>query len=183
MFLTIVFIIMMVGLLTGTGFRAKKELSINKTYGISGREFEKLSWPAKTLLKEYRSLPESSRPSFSILDVVTALDVKHGVEEASNHFQLSERDYSYNSKTKYNITYAWHHCHCGYYNNSRDCIGWDYRNIHEGIRDIKSAIEEQDHALRLSGVESGLASAKELTERLAEERDIIKNITKELEAR
>jgi hypothetical protein len=150
------------------------QVRVRSQYGIGLMTHQSLSWPARQILSEYRALPEDNRPYANILEVVTALDTKYGKDNANSHFRVSGYESSHPS---------WH-CTC---NNRRytssahtPCKFKDYKDIHLVFVEIQTAITEREHKLALQRVEGGLDAAKELTARLRAERDLIKDVTKEL---
>lgn len=157
-------------LITG-GFNAALGISRRITYGLPSKTVRHLSWPAREIVSAYNKLPESNKPYANILYVVEALDVKYGGKEAvDKRFTVSGYDSSYRS---------WRACHSCH----RGCIHAAYKEIYDGINAIRTSLKEREHELEIAGVTDGLHAAKELTEALRQERDLIKETTKEIAGR
>lgn len=126
-----------------------------------------LSWPAQQILNKYNSLPVENRPYDNIVDLLSALDVKHGRKEADGHF----KDYGY---------YTWN-CDCWRYRyGDNKCKYQEYKDILDLVQEIADALAEQKHALAVAQVQHHLEDIKTLTERLRGEKEIVTSVTKEL---
>lgn len=125
-----------------------------------------MSNAAKRLVKEFNALPSASRPLFDMEELVKALDIKHGdIEKIDNHFYDYPHDFTWK-------------CMCRQHN--RACRYPDYQNLHLEIEGIGKALAEQEHALKVAGVQASLDQIQELTQTLRQERELIESVTKEL---
>ena len=177
--MTILIFILCILVMSGMGYRTYGEVSSRKTYGISSRQVNYVSWPGKQVLLAYQELPKQNRPEANVPAIVKALDVTYGVVEATEHFEHKTRNYNYGGSPAYNYTYAWNNCSCSNYRSSK-CSFPEYREMVQGMQDIQDAITAQQRALEVASVGGDLENAKALTERLREERDLIKKATSEL---
>jgi len=141
-------------------------------YGVKAKELEGTSWVGKQLVKEYNALPDNHRPYANIKTIVKALDTKYGVDKVNNHF-TTER-YDSNKRRRVNVP-SWEHRGC-----YPDCSLPEYKDIHESFIQIEKALAEQQYKFAVAGVSDALHAAADLTTRLREERDLIRQVTKEL---
>lgn len=172
-FLYIVMLLVMTGALAvGTHFGLAAIKSRN-TYGLSLTEAKQLSWPARQVIVQYLNLPEANRPHANIQAVVKALDTKHTVEKVNAHFIKKGRGFDSMGYSTNTYTPSWA---CG-------CVGackfQEYRTLHTTMTEIEQALAEQEYAMALAGVQTGLDAVAELTERLREEKKIIHEVTVE----
>lgn len=149
-----------------------RELHSRKKYAIPYHKVRALSWPAKQLLTEFNALPKANRPYTNMHRVVTALDVKHGVSEANSHF--GERRHYYDGAS--GVRHHWNAHRCYY----RGCKFIEYQELHDGMVEIREALEAQAHALKMASVSGMLDEVKELTQRMREESNLIETVTKEI---
>jgi hypothetical protein len=173
MFLIVFYVFLAMLLFAGVG-KGYSELQSKKTYALSKKEVKKFSWASKQLIQEYNALPDGNRPLGDITYPLSALDTKYGgAEKVTKHFAKTRNGYEHSY-----TDYRWHNCNCRY-----DCKMKDYKEMHDGIAGIKSALATQEHAMLMAGVESGLSEAASIAERLRQERELIEDTTKELTAR
>ena len=149
--------------------RARASIS---SFDCTYKEYKALSEPSKTLLCEYYSIPEANRPHANILNVVQAMDVKHGAREATMHFRRFSGD-------GYDFTWT---CDCKRYGgySGKACELEDYTSLNYAFIEIQNALTAHEKALAMAGVESGLAEAHELMARAREEAEILSGVTKQL---
>lgn len=172
--ITIIFMVLMfVASFYGTR-KTIVAVSHNRKYGLSPAKYKALSAPSKQILQEYRALPEQNRPVPNIYNILTALDTKH--RDATAHFMRSR--YSY-AKSKEIHSFTWD-CGCYDYRGREACGHTEYKNIHNGIKEVTEKLATQKRQIELARVEGGLQDAKELTERLRDERNLIHEVTQEL---
>ena len=123
---------------------------------------------SRAIMDEFNKLPKENRPypESTLRAVVTALDVKHGVNKVDEHFR--ERGYE-------RSWFEWDACfHKG------DCVGREYKELHYAIKRIEDELAEQKHAFAMAGIAHQLDRVKELTEALHQERDIIRSVTTDM---
>ena len=132
--------------------------AINSTAG--------LSWPAKELVKEFNALPVDNRPTFDIIGIVRALDVKY-MDDTDNRRHFFE--YEYGNK--------WSNCRCG---SHYRCEFKEYVDLHEKMEDIQRAVKQRVKALEMFRVQHELNEAEALAEALDEEAVNIEEVTREL---
>lgn len=140
-------------------------LAAHKRYGISARSANKKSNPSIRIIEEYRKLPAENRPYGNIVHMLDALDTKYGVEAVDSHFDKSYHDH---------YVFSWS-CPC-----YRECVYYEYHDIHKALTEIKAAIAEREHATQMASLSGGLSMVEEFTERLRQERDLITDVTKEI---
>lgn len=166
--ITVLFWVVMLVVTVYGGYRGVHEIGAQRKYGISAKKAQALSWPAQEIVKEYKALPKANRPYTNIHRVVSALDVKFGVESATSHFYDRYPDRGV-------CHYNWdsHRCY-------RGCQMAEYVALHEGMVEIREALADQEKALQIAAVSGSLSEAKELAERMRQERDLIETVTQEL---
>lgn len=147
----------------------------NKTakvkYNMKKSDFNSLSWPAQQTVRTYFALPAANRPFDNLFGILRALDTKHGVSKVNKHFQKAPSYYD-----SYQIIPSWK-------NGCRGCnICTDYVNLCSGLNDIKIALDEQAHAIQMAAMSDALWAGKIAIERMNEEREIIRRVTKEITA-
>lgn len=185
MILVIFFGIISLFVCAAAGFLAHTVLSGGKPSDkkelVGTDELKGVSWAGRQIVNAYRSIPETNQPGYDIVDVVKALDIKHDSGEMDRHFTSG---YSYRP-------YDWS-CACvrmlesSVYARARrgvimdGCLGKEYRDLYNDIAALKKSLDEQERALRVTGVAGSLEDAKSLTERLRQERELVDQVTKEL---
>lgn len=60
------------------------------------------------------------------------------------------------------------------------CSHHEYWDLYAGFVNLKDELIAQEHALKVTGVSDMLDAAKALNERLRQDQNIIKEVTKEL---
>jgi hypothetical protein len=129
------------------------------------------SWPAKQIIKAYNRLPESNRPFANIEYIVDALDIKHTVKAANDHFKRYYDGYDWDCNLNYCVGIGPDH---------RGCPMQEYHDLRLAISGVQKALDKQKHELEIAGVSDGLTSAKELLSSLKSETVLINQVTREL---
>jgi hypothetical protein len=173
----VVYVIMMLLFLAAAGRVATIELTSRKTYSVGYKAQAEYSDASLEILKAYNALPKANRPVGDMTYMLKALDTKHTIKDVDGHFSTTE----YNrSRGKHITEFTWN-CNCSRYSyRETKCPFKEYVQIKDGINDIGLALEAQQHAMKIAGVESGLSDAADMAERLREEAEIITKVTKEL---
>lgn len=162
------YIILALMVLAGTA-KIASEAKFRRVHSVSRKELAGRSWAGQQLIKEYYAIPESNRPYANIKAIVTALDLKNGIDSVNTHFSKRIR-----TRNGWRSAPTWD---CRYV---RYCQFDEYKDLHNSFESITDAIAEQQHALALAGVSDGFAEAGSLMERLREEKELINTVTKEL---
>lgn len=172
MLLLTLFIILGV-ILGGIGGRqvnkALADKSSVKTYGLPVAKVNEYSWASKKVLAMYESLPEANRPRANVPHILTALDTKYGINEVNRHHT-----------DRYGHAHSMDSCSDDPWQEKRKCKMPEYKELWNSMKEVKNQLAAQEKAIQLAGVASGLDEIKELTEALRQEREIIKDTTKEL---
>lgn len=143
------------------------EIISRKRYRLAWSNTKAMSTAGKHLIREYQSLPVENRPRANISMIVEALDTKYNTSEVDIHFRRHGYDSSY---------FSWN-CRCFL----RDrCPYREYPELHTSMKNIKDALNKQQHQLALAGVSGGLDEARELMSRLREEKELIESVTEQL---
>lgn len=135
------------------------------------------STAAKKIVSLYNQVPEASRPYGDIKEMLSALDLKYGIDDVNKHYRNTNRTYD-GLKTEF----AWYprdcyHKHDGY----TACKYPEYIEIAKALESIISAHKKQQRALEIAGVQGNLDMVKQFTEQARQETKIIDSVTKELE--
>lgn len=124
------------------------------------------SWPAKQIIKEFRSLPPENRPDMDVEAIVESLDKKYGVREVNSHHKV------FNG---YNYEYTWRVCRRG-----EVIMLPEYYDIYDAIQGVKRDLKDREHKLMLNSIRYDLEKVAELTRMLRQEREIISEVTKQV---
>lgn len=180
--MTIVFMILAVLLLGAVGNSARLNIRDIKATGVPRKQLKNYSWPAQELLKQYRALPEDMRPPANVPAIVKALDVKHGVAEANEHYSRNNR----NDYGSFSATQTWDNCvnnysrgHGGAGGNT-NCKLPKYYELHSAMNRIQDSIDKQRRAQEIAAVGGELENVDGFLQSLTETRDSIDRATKEL---
>lgn len=151
----------------GIGFYFEHRKAVEA--GVPINELSTFSDPSKAILKAYNALPEANRPYGDIRSVLHAYDVKYGIKEANEHF--GTYDYDLGSR------FSWE-CLDKRYGYSCDYA--EYQKLNKAIKEIQKALDDQQKAIEIAGVQDGLEEAQRLMAELRREKEIITETTKEL---
>lgn len=164
-------------------------LSEGRSKKVLPKKKDNLSEPAGRIVKKAAELPTDLQFE-DVKSMVTALDIKYGVQAVNDHFRVSSYEPSRKSGVSYEesghryptlfdeYVFSWHgdrNC-----DHIKGCKFPEYRSMAMTIEQVQLAREEQERALEISGVQHNLDAIESWTERLREERNIIRTITKEL---
>jgi len=154
-------------LVGGSGIHAYRTMLVN-----SRGDRVLASKPAKEIMKEFRALPKDNRPydERTLESALAAIDLKIGRDNATEHFMHR----GYESRW-----FDWDQCNC-YTRRHIHCVGNDYTQIHNAIKDIAKAVEDRDYQMQMAGIAHQLDRVSEITEALRQEANIVKQVTKEL---
>lgn len=143
----------------------------------------KLSDVAKHVRKEYLSLPEDSRPFPDIDSVLLGLDAATSHNATGRHEHFNSNGYM---RQKYGdhhgYQFSWdgdHHQPCR--SNHRICDFSAYYVLHVEIQELLRQIAMKERALNLSANADKVDQARNLVEALRQEREIQRQVTRELE--
>jgi hypothetical protein len=141
-------------------------------YGLPYRKVRQFSWPAKQILKSYHKLPKDNRPYANLPHMLKTLDSKwESKKKVDQHFA----HWGYDS-----VIHNWN-CNCSkMLHVPKKCPALEYKEINTGLKDIHSALAEQEEKLRLSNASEAIEDAKTFAAALRAERAIITETTKEL---
>jgi hypothetical protein len=163
-----------------------KPIAAKATVKDRAEQFSFIGWQ---IVKGFEELPDTHRPSFNIETAIKALDFKSNKDAVNNHFPYHMVKNNGVNRIK---------CDCitgntnGRYRNDRErhktCQEFsDYTDLYEemiGIqREISSqarALEAQERAVVLAGMQNDLDSVKAITEHLRQERTLIGEVTNEI---
>lgn len=158
----------------------------NKTPVLTKKDTNGLSEPAKRIVEKYNSLPADMRGE-DVLSMVKALDVKHGVKDANDHFRVNDYgsqdlDYAtYGSQfpTLFSeYAFSWNGGRACKHQN--DCKFTEYRSMMTVMHQVETAKREQDRAFEIAEVQPDLDAIESWKERLRVEERIMNEITKEI---
>jgi hypothetical protein len=149
-------------------------LHCKRKYGLKIGEVSTFSWPAQRILEEYTKLPEANRPYANLTYILQAMDTKYLLKKVNDHFS------SFPYYTEGTRVFKWDIHSVG--SCPETCTFRPYRDLYDGIKSIREALAEQQHALAIAGVADGLSSAEQMLERLREESRMVREVTKELTA-
>jgi hypothetical protein len=157
------------------GKKILPEANVNPTAGMTD--------VSKFIYKAYMDLPEDSRPYEDIATILRGLDKRHALDMDAmrQHFNVHEyrilNGHADHPKDKF-ITFGWT-TNCSH--TSRHlCDFSEYGEIYLAIAEIKKSAEERERKLLESGTQGYLDDARLLVERLREEAEIQRQVTKEL---
>ena len=127
------------------------------------------SWATKTLLEEFKALPDGHRPytEDELRESLIALDKKYTIEVVNAHFEY----YPLSGWSGW-----WSACQMA----RAKCEMPQYYELHKAIASITLAVANQKHALMMAGIQDELSRTDELTKRLREEAEIVNDVTKQL---
>jgi hypothetical protein len=181
MILTIIFIVL-ASYIPLIGYKTYKKVKGKPNPVIESKpEPVELSWAGNEVRETYNKLPEDKQPYSDIDYVLSALDIKYGIDNVQSHF----REW-YEDDDSYGFGRGRYYDHPLYYNTwscmckENACIYPEYREMYLVCQEMHSNIAAQERALEVAGVADGLAMASALTEKLREENQIIIGVTKEL---
>lgn len=170
-FLLIVLLCLATFVMVGKG---GTEIVSRKSYSLPRSKVKRLSWPSQQIIKAYYKLPKESQRYGNLYYMLSALDTKYGKGSVNSHFTKS----GYDSSTK-----TFSVCRPSRYRydeNRFDCNYAEYHNIKYSIDEISAAHNNRLHAIEMAGIAGGLDAVEEFTAALREERDLIKETTREL---
>jgi hypothetical protein len=143
------------------GFNYWADRSSIKSTGHPVKVIDSLSWPSRQIVKKHHQIPLDRRPDVDLISVLRAIDVKSG-EGVDDHYKSA---YYYDGPS-----YAW--CRC---DNSR-CPYPEYWDIYTEVRDTVKAVQNQEHQLKIAGINGSL---EDVTHMLEDLRSTRKQITEE----
>lgn len=135
-----------------------------------------LSLPAQDIVKEFNSLPDSSKPDIDVVAAVEALDARFDKSKLNKHFT----DYVYG-----NFTWTKSSTNNGFCRHAVDGLGYtacpydDYIQLHNSIAGVKQELKNQQAKMVEADTQVGYDMVQEINARLAQEREILKSVTKE----
>lgn len=143
-----------------------------------------LSEAGKRIMDLYMSLPVESRPNIGLRSTLKSLDEKFEKNNVNVHFTKVTHSYMGDKSEEFN----WHHhgqVEFGCPNNyGRDCQYDTYITLYNEINGIKKAVDQRNRVMRqVEFDQRGLhpEDIQMITERLRAERDLIKEVTKEIQ--
>lgn len=140
-----------------------------------------LSKPASRIMERYLQLPEDKRPAINLRAVLMALDKRVTKENADVHFLDNTYSNMYPSWSwtfhSRKVTVG-----CGGSGSHWDdkkCDYQGYRSLWKEIDEMVEAHIAQEYAVHKSGID--VSDVSLITERVREETNIIKQVTKEIQ--
>lgn len=132
-----------------------------------------MSVASKHLYREYKALPEDSRPFPDVARVLRQLDSRFAIEQADLNKHFDSRGW-HDESYKFSWGNSQGRCH------HTKCEYKDYVDMHKAIETVQRSVEvraKAEHDARTAGAAD---MAKELTEALRREADIQMQVTREL---
>lgn len=137
----------------------------------------KMSIPGQHIIQEYNSLPDSSKPDIDIVSAIESLDARFDKSKLNTHFKSYVYGHFTWTKSDNNNDYCAHGDLARY--GAKKCPYNDYVQLHNSIAGVKKELKNQQSKMIEANTQVGYDMVKEINARLAQEREILKSVTKE----